>query len=92
MGTGILFVKVAHIKYPPFLSHFLIYSTINKNDAAVLYSIARLYAGSGNATEAWKWREQSLKNGFNYGYVLDINAAWTNLRKTQKWINLMKLL
>jgi hypothetical protein len=31
-----------------------------------------------------------MANGFQYSYILNADATWSDLRKTTKWIALMK--
>jgi tetratricopeptide (TPR) repeat protein len=61
----------------------------NENDISAIYTIARLYAQTGNKKEAWKWLEESLKKGFNYLWVLQFDLSWKDFRKTGRWINLI---
>jgi uncharacterized caspase-like protein/Flp pilus assembly protein TadD len=49
------------------------------------YSLARLYAKTGNTKEAWKYLQSAIDFGFNYSYVLQNDNYMENLRKTAKW-------
>ncbi len=49
------------------------------------YSLARLYATTGNTKEAWKWLQLAFQHGFNYSFVLENDPYMENLRKTTKW-------
>lgn len=49
------------------------------------YSLARLYAKTGNADEAWKYLQLAIKAGFNYSYVLKNDSYMESLRNTPKW-------
>ena len=49
------------------------------------YSLARLYAKTGNTKEAWKYLQGALDGGFNYSYVLQNDSYMKSLRKTAKW-------
>ena len=49
------------------------------------YSLARLYAKTDNATEAWKYLEFAITAGFNYSFVLQNDSYMQSLRKTAKW-------
>jgi len=64
--------------------------TLNANDSLSMYSLARLYAKLGISTEAWKWLEASLKNGFNYSFILKMDPYIESLRKSPKWNSLLK--
>ncbi len=58
---------------------------INKKDSITLYNIARIYALMGNSSEAWKWLDISLQQGFNYKTVLQYDPALKSLRKEAGW-------
>lgn len=77
-------------KYSSALVAYQKYLTENKYDPHTLYSIAKLYALSGNKNEAWKWLERSMTNGFNYKYILQADATWSEMRKTANWNSLIK--
>lgn len=64
--------------------------TLNKKDRFTQYNISRLYAKLGNNDEAWKWLDASLKNGFNYSYVLQFDPYMEPLRTSAKWNSLIK--
>lgn len=49
------------------------------------YSLARLYAKTGNTNEAWKYLALAIKAGFNYSYVLQNDSYMESLRNTPKW-------
>ncbi len=49
------------------------------------YSLARLYASTGNIKEAWKYLQYAIDFGFNYSYVLVNDNYMERLRKTAKW-------
>jgi tetratricopeptide (TPR) repeat protein len=49
------------------------------------YSLARLYAKTGNVNEAWKYLQLAIKAGFNFGYVLQNDSYMEGLRNTAKW-------
>jgi len=49
------------------------------------YSLARLYAKTGNVTDAWKYLQMAIKAGFNYSYVLQNDSYMEGLRSTPKW-------
>ena len=57
----------------------------NENDSMALYTIGRLYAQIGNTSAAWKSLELSLKNGFNYSWVLKFDPVWNAYRQSPKW-------
>ncbi len=60
------------------------------NDQQTQYTIARLYAQTGNKTEAWKWLEGAMSKGFNYLYVLNNDPSWNDFRKAPQWDLLLK--
>jgi hypothetical protein len=49
------------------------------------YSLARLYAKTGNSTQAWRYLQLAVKAGFNYSFVLQNDSFLKNLQKTTKW-------
>lgn len=53
------------------------------------YSLARLYAKTGNTAEAWKYLQYALNSGFNFSYVLQNDSYMESLRKTAKWQTMM---
>ncbi|MEQ1676028.1 MAG: tetratricopeptide repeat protein [Chitinophagaceae bacterium] len=61
-----------------------------KKNASVSYSIAKLYAQTGNKTEALKWLGTALQTGFNNGYVLSMDSDWDAFRNNPQWIALVK--
>ena len=78
---------------------------LNKNEAAIKqykrylelvpddpdteYSIARLYARQGKKSDAFTWMKRSIKNGFNYSFVLETDPSLVKLRQTAQWKQLM---
>lgn len=58
---------------------------LHPNNGEAMYTLARLYAKSGNSTEAWKWLSESLKAGFNYYWVLQYDESWETYRVNRKW-------
>jgi tetratricopeptide (TPR) repeat protein len=54
-----------------------------------MYAMATQYAKSGNQNEAWKWLEESMKKGFIYSWVLQFDPAWSNVKSSKKWIDLI---
>ena len=65
-----------------------IYKSINqidKKDSINLYNIARMHALMGKNSEAWKWLDISLQQGFNYKAVLQYDPALKNIRKEAAW-------
>ena len=66
------------------------YLAKNVYDSMACYTLARLYAKSGNNIEALRYVETAIKAGFNYLYVLENDAEMNELRKTQKWKDLIK--
>jgi Tfp pilus assembly protein PilF len=61
------------------------YLNDHPDDVETMYTIAKLYAGTKNSTEAWKWLTMSLKKGFNYYWVLKFDESWNSFRPTTKW-------
>lgn len=61
------------------------YLELKPGDADATYSIARLYARSGNKTEAWKWLSTAVDKGFRYYWVLLNDESWEGYRGTAKW-------
>jgi tetratricopeptide (TPR) repeat protein len=61
------------------------YLAVNPNDFSTIYTIAKLYAQSGNKTEALKWLENSIQKGFRYLYILQFDTAWEEYRSNENW-------
>lgn len=60
---------------------------IKKSSTA--YTLSRLYAKTGKNSEAFKWLETAIKNGFNHTFVLQYDPLMDNLRETAKWKTLV---
>ena len=65
---------------------------MNKNDNALYYSIARIFAKQGKMEEAWKWLNAAADKGFNYYYVLNYDSYLETLRNTPRWNGFMNLI
>lgn len=61
------------------------YLAAHPDDSLAVYTIARLYAQTGNKEEAWKWLRSSIGKGFNYYWVLKYDRTWDAYRKSQQW-------
>lgn len=72
------------------LPHYKQYAQAHKRDANTSYTIAKLYAQSANSTEAMKWLEKALQQGFNYRYVLESDPVWKKESRTVRWTALLK--
>lgn len=44
--------------------------------ADVQYTIARLYARSGDKDQAWKWLQKAIASGFKYKWVIKYDEVW----------------
>jgi len=53
------------------------------------YTLASLYAETGNNREAIQWLETAIGYGFNYSFVLLNDPLMDKLRNTQKWKTLV---
>lgn len=60
---------------------------INGTDA--YYTIARLYAGKKNSTQAFIWLKKAISDGFNYEYILELDPLLSDLRKKPEWKTLV---
>ncbi len=58
---------------------------INPDDANSYYTIARLYAGKQNSTEAFAWLKKAIRLGFSYSYILELDPLMSELRKKPEW-------
>lgn len=72
-------------KYKEALRQYKQYLEQVPDDLYTTYSIARLYARLGKKTEAWKWLDKAIEQGFNYRFVLITDPALEGLRKSAKW-------
>ncbi len=70
---------------PYYQQHF----KLNNMNVNAAYSLGRLYAKTGNTSEAFKWVEIAIKRGFNYSYVLKYDPYLDGLRKTERWKTLV---
>ncbi len=71
------------------INNYKIYLASKPDDANTCYSLARLYAGKKNEKEAFIWLEKSVKLGFNYKFIFELDPAMDSLRKTDKWKTLV---
>lgn len=53
------------------------------------YTIARLYAGKKNNTQAFIWLKKAINNGFNYSFILELDPLMSDLRKRPEWERLV---
>ncbi|HYM93073.1 MAG TPA: tetratricopeptide repeat protein [Chitinophagaceae bacterium] len=61
------------------------YLAMTPGDNAALYTIARIYAQSGNKTEALKWLKTAIDKGFKYYWVLNSDTSWNKFRLLDSW-------
>lgn len=61
------------------------YLELDKDNCFTQYSIARLYAQLKKKDDAMEWLKVSIKNGFNYYWVLKMDATWDEYRSSQNW-------
>ena len=71
------------------LENYKLIYELNKTDNINLYTIARLYAATGNKPQAWKWLNLALEAGFNYTYVLKYDPSLQSFRKDNKWTKML---
>ena len=67
------------------IANYKIYLASKPYDANTCYSIARLYAGKKNEKDAFIWLEKSIKFGFNYKFIFELDPVMDSLRNTDKW-------
>ena len=60
------------------------------NEAAKHYTIAMLYAKQGKKDQAFTALSSAIKNGFQYGFVLDNDETWEKIRSINRWKQLRK--
>lgn len=72
------------------LPYYQQYLATNPNDHLTMYTIACLYAKTGNQAEALKWLEMSMAKGFRYGWVLQFDNTWNDYHKLGKWTALQQ--
>jgi tetratricopeptide (TPR) repeat protein len=72
------------------ISFYKNFLAIHPSDCNTFYTLAKLYAQTGNKGEAWKWLKEAMKKGFNYSYILNSDVTWNDFRKTQQWNSLIK--
>ena len=60
------------------------------NEAAKHYTIAMLYAKQGKEDQAFTALSSAIKNGFQYGFVLDNDETWEKIRSINRWKQLRK--
>ena len=65
------------------------YLLLQPNDQEAMYSVARMYAKTGNKSQAWKWLKAALDHGFLYDFVLKFDPYWVSYRKELKWKKLL---
>lgn len=71
------------------INQYKIYLASKPDDANTCYSIARIYAGMKNEKQAFAWLEKSIKLGFNYKFILELDPIMDSMRKTDKWKTLV---
>lgn len=71
------------------INNYKIYLASKPGDANTCYSIARIYAEKKNQKEAFIWLEKSVKLGFNYTFIFELDPVMDSLRKTDKWKTLV---
>jgi tetratricopeptide (TPR) repeat protein len=54
-------------------------------DSVAMYSMSRVYALQKNKIKSLEWLNRAVKNGFNYGWVLQMDPVMEGLRKTSKF-------
>jgi len=72
------------------IEHYKTYLTLAPDDVEAMYSIARMYAKTGNQKEAWQWLQKAMDKGFLYSYVLKYDDTWNKYRTQTKWTSMMK--
>lgn len=71
------------------IKYYKEYLLLLPNDHEAMYSIARLYAKTGDKSQAWKWLKAAMDHGFLYDYVLKFDSYWNAFRKEAKWRKLL---
>ena len=56
-----------------------------KDGFLAMYTMAKLNARLNNQSEAWRWLQLSIDNGFDFYWVLKYDKAWDNYRKLNRW-------
>ena len=65
------------------------YLSLIPDNKFTLYSIARIYALSGNKTEAMKWLKTAIDKGFKYYWVLHSDTSWNEFQTLPAWKTLV---
>lgn len=74
----------------PALAFYKDYLTQDSSNCQTMYSIARIYAQTGDKSMAWKWLQMAMEKGFRYGWVLQFDPAWHAYRGQVTWADLHK--
>lgn len=65
------------------------YQKMFPQNNATMYTIARIFALSGNKTEAMKWLKMAIEKGFKYYWVLHADASWEDFQNSNEWESLV---
>ncbi len=71
------------------IKYYKEYLLLQPNDHEAMYSIARMYAKTGDKSQAWKWLKAAMDHGFLYDFVLKFDPYWDAFRKEAKWKKLL---
>jgi tetratricopeptide (TPR) repeat protein len=63
---------------------------LSPGDADLAYTIGRLYARTGQKTEAMEWLRRAFESGFKKELVLKYDREWDAFRESDAWKALWK--
>lgn len=91
-GLYVLMGKSAMLNQQPAaaIEAYLKEYTLSPGDEDLAYTIGRLYARTGQKTEALEWLRRALDSGFKKELVLKYDREWDAFRESDAWKALWK--
>lgn len=72
-------------KYTDAEAYYTEYLRMSPGNAAVMYTLAKIYYSQGKTSECYDWLQKAISAGFNYYWVLLHDDTWNNERASARW-------